>query len=646
MSLLSANDPARKLDIFKFYPDFDHSTLEIWSQEIMDYSAMRNLICHFDIETTPIKRLANGLIDFKHPSNKILAIRTRLNGIDKIFEGEEYQLLRNFIDYIDGYSTNIYVLTGHGIFDFDLPYILARCLFHEIGTAFMPTREWNGLLTEVKNSSRWGKPIQFLNILHPKFNIVDTLHLCAIADKREAKLSGYGLKYVCGPDGYDLRQDKRVELPGDQIAAIYESDRALFHEYLKDDIDDTELLVNFHLPSMYYLLKYIPNINLQKLVFSGNAQKWNIMLRDHYKGVHQETDQKVYIMGAITGIHSGVYRNCAKADVASLYPSIMLHQQIYSRKDPDKYQLKVLSVLKKRRLQLKHSANKHEAKFESNALKVLINSGYGALGTPYVQYNDMQAAATVTAYGRAVLDFMLSFLESKQANILQFDTDGIVFSHDTIPLDDIHKEMQEALPEWVEVELEARYDYVWIYKRKNYITYKGSKISGVGLVRKRDKSELYKRYLKYLPTLYINNGMESVDKFTSNVIEKLKTRSIPVHLLATTKKITEYKNNKTVSQIGIDLKASPGESVTFYVVDIIEEYITPKQKITKTRTRQGFKRLSDYDNDYSIGYYINEILEHKWSKAKECYTKSGWLYMFKDSIEHPIIEYSTGDNEE
>ena len=39
-------------------------------------------------------------------------------------------------------------------------------------------------------------------------------------------------------------------------------------------------------------------------------------------------------------------------------------------------------------------------------------------------------------------------------------------------------------------------------KLKNYITCKEGKISGVGLIRKRDKSFLYKRYFKKICELY------------------------------------------------------------------------------------------------------------------------------------------------
>ena len=102
----------------------------------------------------------------------------------------------------------------------------------------------------------------------------------------------------------------------------------------------------------------------------------------------------------------------------------------------------------------------------------------------------------------------------------------------------------------------------------------------------------------------IKKGIDSVERFTNNLIDKLKKHEIPITLLSVTEKITEYKNGTTVSQKEKDLKALPGESVTFYVVDIHEAYTTPKKGITKVRKRFGYKRIEDYNNDYSIFLFL------------------------------------------
>ena len=151
-----------------------------------------------------------------------------------------------------------------------------------------------------------GKQFNFLNIVHPKFQIVDTIHLVAIADKRESKLSSYNLKYVCGPDGYDLREEKRTEIPGDKISWYFFNNKKEYDKYLMDDVIDCELLIDYHLPSIYYLMKYIPNISLQKLIFSGNAQKWNLMLKQRYPNSYHESDPIESYIGGMAGSKSRV----------------------------------------------------------------------------------------------------------------------------------------------------------------------------------------------------------------------------------------------------------------------------------------------------------------------------------------------------
>ena len=517
---------------------------------------------------------------------------------------------------------------------------MERCKFHGIHTAFTYRESWGGRRTEVKNSMMHGRVIEFDNITHSKFSIVDTIHLCAIADKMKATLESFSLKYVCSPDGYGLREE-RTEIPGDQIYKVYHTDKKRYFDYLHDDVTDTELLVHFLLPPLYYLLTYVPSMNLQNLIFAGNGQLWNKIIMKHY-GRKPDTDTKILYPGGFTGIQSGVYKSCCKIDVASLYPSIMLAMGIHSKKDPDMYQLAVLSLIREERLRLKDLGAKgdKEADYQNLALKILINSGYGVLGTIGIPFNDMDAASMVTAYGRKVLDLMIQKCREKGAKIVQADTDGIIIEHPE--LERVHKEVQEQFPSWVVLDYEDEYDLVWIYKRKNYITYKNGKSKAIGIVRKRDKSELFKRYLTYVPQLFAEHGMDAVKEFTDNICNDIKDRKIPVELLAETKKMVDYKDKSTTSKIAKDLNASPGDKVTFYRYEKTEKYTTPKQKIEKVRVVIGYKRIEDYNNDYAIDHYIKEITKFKKSTSGKV-TQEGWFPMFEQSIINPINETSSGE---
>lgn len=647
-SVLNPVDPANQLDLFKWEKDFD-GHVDVWSQEIPPYEDIKSRIITVDIETRGLDPVAVNAY--------ILAIEAKVgdqrfvwsigfNEDNSFWENlleRERRILEGFITWLEHPNTNIFILTGHNIFNFDIPWIMERCKAHNIHTGFVMKPGWRGRKTEVKNAIMFGKPIEFHNIEHSKFSIVDTMHLVGIADKMKATLDSYGLKYVCGPEGYGLREE-RTDIEGSEIFECFLKDQEKFFAYLHDDCIDTELLIHYLLPSIYYLLKYIPEINIHHLVISGNGQLWNKIITKHY-GTRPDTDIKTTYPGGFTGIQSGVFKNCAKFDMSGMYPSIMLAMRIHSKKDPDLYQLKVLSLIRQERLRLKKLGNEgdKEAQYQQLALKILINSGYGVLGTIGIPFNDMDAAALVCAYGRKILDHMIQHCKHYGGTIVQADTDGVIVQSTELKV--LHKSLQDSLPPWCVIDYEDEYDLVWIYKRKNYITYKNGKVSGIGIARKRDKCELYKRYLKYLPQLYTAhqpNGMAAVKAFTNNVVEQIKNRLVSVELLQETKKMVEYKNKDTHSKIAEDLKASPGDKITYYRYDKTEHYLTDKTQQKKTRQVIGYKRVSEFDNDYSTEYYINEIMKFKESKTTGKVTQEGWYQMFVRSITHPVNETSSG----
>ena len=108
---------------------------------------------------------------------------------------------------------------------------------------------------------------------------------------------------------------------------------------------------------------------------------------------------------------SGVVRHVVKADVASLYPSLMLTYKIGPRSDHLGAFLALLRELTTLRLAAQGRGAppparqprgaRHEA--ASGAMKQLINSFYGSLGTSFALFGDLDAAGEVTRRGREVL---------------------------------------------------------------------------------------------------------------------------------------------------------------------------------------------------------------------------------------------------
>ena len=125
-----------------------------------------------------------------------------------------------------------------------------------------------------------------------------------------------------------------------------------------------------------------------------------------------------------------------KADVESLYPSIMLTQKVSSASDHLGLFLPLLAELKNRRLAAKKKA-KHYEEAENEiassywdglqgSYKLLINSFYGYLGAPFY-FNDYAAAARVTEIGQEIVKQIASEIENKGGVAIEIDTDGVYF---------------------------------------------------------------------------------------------------------------------------------------------------------------------------------------------------------------------------
>ena len=110
-------------------------------------------------------------------------------------------------------------------------------------------------------------------------------------------------------------------------------------------------------------------------------------------------------------------------DVASLYPNSMLNFGYCSRamEDPEAYR-----KLVERRLGYKHSGDK----LRSNALKLPINTTYGAMLNAYNDLADRWAGRSVCISNQLAMTMLITMLcrECETIDFININTDGIMFS--------------------------------------------------------------------------------------------------------------------------------------------------------------------------------------------------------------------------
>ena len=144
--------------------------------------------------------------------------------------------------------------------------------------------------------------------------------------------------------------------------------------------------------------------------------------------------------GATYLLEEGVAEHVVKADVASLYPSLMRAFRIGPSCDHLGVFLHLIDRLTELRLFHKAAArsaptgsieaDEHEG--TQAAMKTMINAAYGYMGaTSMALFGDLGAANEVTRRGRALLDKIIEALRERGMVPIEADTDGVYFATPT-----------------------------------------------------------------------------------------------------------------------------------------------------------------------------------------------------------------------
>jgi DNA polymerase elongation subunit (family B) len=212
---------------------------------------------------------------------------------------------------------------------------------------------------------------------------------------------------------------------------------------------------------------------------------------------HQAGDGTPHSGAALHLFAAGVAHRVVKADVASLYPSLMRAYRIGPSRDHLGALLALVDRLVELRLTAKANARQappeseerygHEA--VSAPMKLVVNSAYGYLAAGgLTQFADVHAANEVTRRGRETLELMCRELAVRGVTLLEADTDGVYFA---VPEgwtegDErrVVADVAAMLPPRVQLEFEGRYAAMLSHEPKNYtlLRYDGSFIlHGVAL---------------------------------------------------------------------------------------------------------------------------------------------------------------------
>jgi DNA polymerase elongation subunit (family B) len=346
---------------------------------------------------------------------------------------------------------------------------------------------------------------------------------------------------------------------------------------------------------------------------------------------------------------TGVAHNVWHCDVASLYPSIMLHFDCFPASDQLQIFRHLLTDLRKFRLEAKAKMRaaknpgeqRHLEAFQ-NTFKILINSFYGYLGFAQGHFADFDAAARVTQIGRDLLKKMIDWLSKRGAKVIEVDTDGIYFvppscvssveagvspaksknkaadTAATTPesIEQLQKGLAKELPKGIEVEFDEQFEAMFSYKAKNYalLTKDGDVIIKGGALKSRGLEKFQRVFLEEMIKLIMKGEPERIASLRNDFEKKIRNREWSIDMLMKTDtlqdslekyraKIAGSARNRAAAYelaLASGRPYKPGDQVSYYI----------KNTSKKVPAYEAARLASDFDpqnRDENVDYYLAKL---------------------------------------
>lgn len=427
----------------------------------------------FDLETTGLnpERSRIFMIAVRHPSGAEQVLEANGEG-----DRAEADLIRRLVATVTEADPD--VIENHNLHGFDLPFLerRARLLGVPLGLGRIPSMGARPRAAR-RDQTRF---------VFPGRECIDTLDAVRRFDFSARELPGHGLKAVA--QHFGISPPNREIVRGDRIYETYRTDPERVRRYATADVIEVAALARLLGGAAYALAQIAPR-RYERLADAGAATGVidPMLVRAYLRAgqalpSHESGDGTTHSGAALHLFATGVAQRVVKADVASLYPSLMRTFRIGPRRDTLGVLLALVDGLVERRLAAKAAAKAapwgsaerfaHEAM--SAAMKLVVNTAYGylAAGGDLTRFADVHAANEVTRRGRETLDFMCRELRVRGVTLLEADTDGVYFAVPSgwTEADErrVVAEVGALLPPLVQLEFEGRYAAMLSHEPKNY----------------------------------------------------------------------------------------------------------------------------------------------------------------------------------
>jgi len=568
----------------------------------------------FDLETTTNnpKYISDPQIDEIY-----LITVTDTKGYEEAITGAEPDIIQRLIDVVQEKDPDL--LENHNIFGFDLPFLYERAKKH--GIKLTLGRDGSEIWSYEDSVKIGGQSEKFQRFVINGREVIDTMFLTR---RRVPNLRsrGYGLKNTAKYLG--VATENRTYIDGSKIYDTWKKDPNIVIEYALDDVREVRAISDKLLPVDFELTKTFPD-KLDKVATAGTATMIDMLFVSEYlKASHsipKPTPKKDKFTGGLTEIYrKGIFHDVVKADVSSLYPSIMLTHRIGPDNDPLNIFQKELKHLTNQRLKAKSNLQEllpsplaegieggspeyQAADAYQTGLKLIINSFYGYLGAEFTHFNSPSSAAKVTVTGRDILSDMIEIIEKIGGVPIEADTDGVYFSG--IKVDEaaffVKKINNELSRKGITIDFDGYWQAMFSYSKKSYVLQKKDcTLIKKGVFNKGDEEKFIHDFkLKTVKNLFSGN-IKQINRSYREVLEKVRKGKLSIDDIVKSqrlgKDLEKYGNTyaphiQVLKEAGIDAKQ--GYLVEYY------------------KDTNGWKLATDFDGKYDVEHYtfrLNSVI--------------------------------------
>ncbi len=598
--------------------------------------------------------------------DRIFLVAMRINGIVEFLENaDEAALLGELVARVRAADPD--VIENHNLHGFDLPFIERRAKLLgvplAVGRIGPPGLRQRG----ARRGSVAADPSRRVRFIAPGRELIDTLDAVLRYDFATRELPGHGLKGVARHLG--IADTDREHIRGDQIHEVYRSDRQRVLRYAGADVEEVAALSRMLGGAAFALARMAPR-RYERLADAGPATGVidPLLVRAYLRAgealpAHAPGDGTEHSGAALHLFAAGVAKRVVKADVASLYPSLMREYRIGPARDRIGALLALVDRLVEQRLAAKAaakaaatgSAERHTHEAMSAAIKLVVNSAYGYLGAGgLTRFSDIAAANEVTRRGRELLDLMCRELAARGVTLLEADTDGVYFAvPETWTTDDERRVVAEVgalLPKLVTLELEGRYAAMLSHEPKNYalLTYDGELVLR-GVAFRSSRSEPYaERFLRDALTRLFAGDVLGVREVFLSTIRELRQRSLRTYDVSARVRLTKLPADYVATresrrELVYESLLASGRT-TWSIGERVRVYRTQRGAGRTIAEPDADEAPGDRDpRDYDVDHYVRVLRDQFASRLARALTPGDFAAVFADPDQLSLFTPSLAD---